>query len=143
MKKTITIILLLTSFALTAQDRGDNTVIIPDFPTERVDDLEMHLLSSFYQLENFDKENVRFMTSPKPIEGSVYASDLQVSIIGMLIGNDLVMYATYSFEGMSNQRHSGRADYHRRSLVGRRLAFDELNKVAKEFGLPVKYEKWD
>ena len=76
MKTLFTLIVLLTSFALNAQERGDNTIIIPNFPKERIDDLEMHILSNFYQFQNMDKDNIRFMTHPKPIEGSIYAYDL-------------------------------------------------------------------
>ena len=60
----------------------------------------------------------------------------------MLIGDDLVMYGTYSFNTGSDS-YSGRADFQRRKLVGRRMAFDELDKVAKGFGLPIRYEKRD
>ena len=142
MKTLFTLIVLLTSFVLNAQERGDNTIIIPNFPKERIDDLEMHILSNFYQFQNMDKDNIRFMTHPKPIEGSIYAYDLQLTIIGMLIGDDLVMYGTYSFNTGSDS-YSGRADFQRRKLVGRRMAFDELDKVAKGFGLPIRYEKRD
>jgi hypothetical protein len=141
MKTLTTLIALLFTFCLAAQDRNDNTIIIPNFPKDRIDDLESHLMMNFYQFQNIDKENIHFMTHPKPIEGSVYASNLQVTMVGMLVGGNLIVYGTYSFEGTSNQRYSGRADYVRRQLVGRRMAFDEINKVIKEFGLPVRYEQ--
>ncbi len=139
MRKLFTIIGLIITIAIFAQDRGDNTVIITNFPTERIDDLELHFVSNFYQIQNMDKDNIRFMTHPKPIDGSVYAHDLQVTIIGMLIGNDLLMYANYNFESSGN-RYSGRADFHRRKNVGRRIAFDELVRVAEEFGLPLTFD---
>lgn len=141
MKKLFTITAILFTLTLSAQERGDNTIIITDFLKERIDDFETHLLMNFYQFQNIDKEIFRFMTHPKPIEGSVYAYDLQVTMVGMLIGDDLIIYGNYSFEGMGNARYSGRADYQRRQNVGRRMAFDELDKVVKGFGLPVRYEQ--
>ena len=141
MKQLLTIIAAVIALTVSAQERNDNTIIIPNFPVDRIDDFETHLVMSFYQFQNIDKDNVRFMTHPKPIEGSVYAQDLQVTVYGMLIGEDLVLYATYTFHGTGAQRHSGRADYHRRPLVGRRMAFDELNHTIKAFGLPIEYEQ--
>ena len=141
MKKLLTLLIIILSLTGHAQQRGDNTIIIPDFPKDRIEDLETHLMMNFYQFQNIDKDNLRFMTHPKPIEGSVYASNLQVTMVGMLMGDDLVIYGNYSFEGSGTQRHSGRADFHRRALVGRRMAFDEMDSVIKEFGLPVRYEQ--
>ena len=141
MKPLLTIIAAVIALTVSAQERNDNTIIIPNFPVERIDDFETHLMMNFYQFQNIDKDNLRFMTHPKPIEGSVYASNLQVTMVGMMIGDDLIIYGNYSFEGMGNERYSGRADFQRRKLVGRRMAFDEINKVVKDFGLRVIYEQ--
>ncbi len=136
--KTLITLLLLTSFALSAQQRDDNTIIIENFGS--FDKIETLLMMNFYEVEI---NETRFSTKPKPIEGSVYAYDLNVSLHGFLVDGQLIAYANYTFRGgmMTAETYSGRARWSRRQNVGSRIAFDELQRVIKQLGYELSYRE--
>ena len=135
MKKLITLLLFVT-VTLTAQERGDNTLFI-ETDMQAVENL---LLRNFYEIETLT--DARFSTKPKPIEGSVYAYDLRVSLHGVMIDGKMMIYANYSFRGgtLTAETYSGRAEFHRRRLVGKRLAFDEMDYVFSQLGKTIIYQ---
>ena len=135
MKTMMLVALLIMPLALFAQSRNDNALVIQS----DMEGIESLLLKNFYKIAQINEE--RFATKPKPIEGSVYAYDLTVSLHGFIVEDELIIYANYSFRGgLGNQEtYSGRADYQRRRNVGRRLAFDEMDRVFKQLKKPIEY----
>ena len=134
--KTLITLLLLTSFALSAQQRDDNTIIIENFGS--FDKIESLLMMNFYEVEISE---TRFSTKPKPIEGSVIAIDLNVTLHGFLVNNQLITYATYTFRSGAAETHSGRARWSGRRNIGSRIAFDELQRVIKQLGYELSYRE--
>ena len=135
MKNLLLAILILAPITLIGQSRNDNALVIQT----GMEGIESLLLKNFYEITHINEE--RFATKPKPIEGSVYAYDLTVSLHGFIADDELIVYANYSFRGgLGNQEtYSGRADYQRRRNVGRRLAFDEMDRVFKQLKKPIEY----
>jgi hypothetical protein len=132
MKKLI-IILFMFNIAF-AQDRGDNTLLI----NTSMDGIENLLLINFYEVERID--SLRFTTKPKAIQGSIYAYNLQVSLSGVIIDGQLMVYATNYFE-FDRKQYSSRSSFENRRLAGKRLAFDEMVKVFSQLNLPITFKK--
>jgi hypothetical protein len=118
------------------QKLDDNTLFIKT----DLKGIENLLLINFYEVEKID--SIRFSTKSKPIEGSVYAYDLKVSLHGVIIGEELMIFANYSFRGGvgTQETYSGRASYQRRQNIGKRLAFDEMVRVFEQLDKPIIYK---
>ena len=147
MKKYLVIFLLtVISFSVFSQKKGDNVILIKDF-TEKSDfsKVKRVLIMNGYEIYQFDTIEKYFSTEFRPIEGSVYAYNLKVKILGYLQDNDLVLTANYTSQysdlsgGMTDA--SGRASYENRKLIAKRLAFDELQRISLKIGSEITYSK--
>jgi len=61
----------------------------------------------------------------------------------MMNDNQFIIYGNYTFEynnlNGSMINASGRVEYHKRKLIGKRLAFDEVVKVSKKINKQLNY----
>lgn len=120
---------------------GDNTIIVKkliDFNS-----LKRILINNGYSIIKTDNEIGYVLTDYKPFEGSMIAVEPIMNITIMIDGNTIKMYSNYKFNGaqaLGGTEYSGRADYQKRKNVGRRLAFDELEKFAQKLGNDIEYK---
>jgi hypothetical protein len=143
-KSTITFLALLNiGTAVMTQTRYDNTIVIENFDKNHFSKIESLLIHNFYEVERFDTATYRFNTKPKPIEGSIYANDLKVSLHGFILNNDLILYANYSFRSgiEATETYSGRARYTRKQNGGSTISFNEMNRVFKQFDEKLTYRE--
>jgi len=147
MKKYLIIVFLsLNTIIAFSQRNGDNIIKIENFKVNKdLTSIKKILIINGYELYEFDTIVGNFSTQPHPIEGSVYAYNLNVKIIGYIQNNDLILMANYSSQYPSGvggmEDASGRAMYHTRKLIAKRLAFDELQRIALKIDPDLMYSK--
>jgi hypothetical protein len=146
-KKHLVILLLASiSFSVFSQKKGDNVIMIKNF-TEKSDlaIVKRILIMSGYEISQIDTTENYFSTELYPIEGSVYATNLKVKILGFVNDNNLVLTANYTsqYSNLSggSSDASGRASYENRKLIAKRLAFDELQRISLKINSDITYSK--
>jgi len=136
---TVLLIIMFITFNLFGQPQvGDNTIIVKK--DVDINFLMKILVKNGYGISEVDKDNGILTTKDKPLEGSVYASDLTVSITLITDSATVYMFGNYKFSSLQ-YNYNGRATYEKRKLIGTRLAFDELELLAKEIGTEIQYKK--
>lgn len=144
MKTLLSISLLILIFAVSkGQNTGDNAIIIKS----RINmlDLKKILITEGYEFYQIDTVDGFFSTLPHPIEGSVYAYNLNIKILGVKQSSGLKLTANYTSQysnGMGGMADaSGRASFEKRKNVSKRLSFDELNRIALKISSDIIYLK--
>ncbi len=145
-KYLIFLFLVWMSFSAFSQKKGDNVITIKNFISKAdFSKVERVLIISGYEINQMDTIENYFSTEFHPIEGSVYAYNLKVKILGYIKGDHLVLTANYTSQysnlsgGMTDA--SGRASYHKRKLIAKRLAFDELQRISLKINTDLTYSK--
>jgi hypothetical protein len=146
MSKFISLTLILISFTAFSQEKGDNVITIRNF-TESLNfsKVKRTLIMNGYEINQMDTIDNYFSTEFHPIEGSVYAYNLKVKILGFVKDNDLILTTNYTSQysnlsgGMTDA--SGRASYEKRKLIAKRLAFDELQRISLKLNTELTYSK--
>lgn len=129
-----------------AQIDGDNIIVINDFKEKaKFSEIKRVFIINGYELHQFDTLGGYFSTEYRPIEGSVYAYNLKVKILGFVDGNDLILTGNYTSQysdgtgGMADA--SGQATFGKRKLIAKRLAFDEVRKMALKINDKLSYKQ--
>ena len=146
MRKLLILILLLTSFFAFSQKKGDNVITIKNFvENSNFSQIKRILITNGYEINQMDTIDNYFSTEFHPVEGSIYAYNLNVKILGFIKDKDLVLTANYKSQysnlsgGMTDA--SGRASYEKRKLIAKRLAFDELQRISLKINKELTYSK--
>jgi len=123
----------------------DNTVIVKtEVDSITFNRLKVTLISNGYRIKEQDKSIGYIQTDYKSIEGSSVAIEPEIAISLLIRNYDISMYADYRFKGSAafgGGDYSGRASYQQRKNIGKRLAFDELCRIASLIGNEIKYVK--
>ena len=144
-KYTVILILIFCSVTIYGQSKGDNAITIKDFKKKTdFSSVKRILITNGYELKTFNTGEEFFSTEFHPIEGSVYAYNLKIKIIGFVQDNDLVLTANYTSQyagavGMTDA--SGRASFEKRKNISKRLAFDELKRISLKINPELLYSQ--
>jgi len=147
-KYAIIIVFLFCTIVTYSQNKKDNVITIPNFNMHQdFPKFKLNLLLNGYEFNSIDTALGYFSTEFHPIEGSVYAYNLKVKIIGIVQEGSFVLKAFYTSQysdlngGKSDA--SGRASYETRKNISKRLAFDELIRICNLFCSELQYSRDD
>jgi len=123
---------------------NDNTIIVKGAGQDSSAFLKIKraVITNGYRVIESDKEIGYLTTDYKPFEGSSIAVEPTMAVTIMIEDDNVIMYANYKFKGSAafgGGDYEGRADYQKRTSIGRRLAFDELVLLAKKIGPNIRY----